>query len=140
MRIASLPANGREVPSRKVQTLLDAATPDLDRRDTVTLPGPTGESNRLSVVPRGTVLCLGPSVEEAQAQIEADLARLKQVVRQVWDNEDVLAKRRGNSPLLVGAPGVGKTSVVYGLAYAFAEQVRAAIDAFVTELRATQGN
>ena len=71
MRIASLPANGREVPSRKVQTLLDAATPDLDRRDTVTLPGPTGESNRLSVVPRGTVLCLGPSVEEAQAQIEA---------------------------------------------------------------------
>lgn len=37
---------------------------------------------------------------------------------------DVLAKRRGNSPLLVGAPGVGKTSVVYGLAHAFAEQVR----------------
>ena len=70
MRIASLPANGREVPSEKVQELLDAAAPDPDRRDTVTLPGPTGESNRLSVVPRGTVLCLGPSAEEARAQIE----------------------------------------------------------------------
>ncbi len=71
MRIASQPANGREVPSEKVQALLDTATPDPDRRDTVTLPGPTGESNRLSVVPRGTVLCLGPSADEAQAQMEA---------------------------------------------------------------------
>ena len=70
-RIPSLPANGPEVPSEKVQALLDGAMPDPDRRDTVTLPGPTGESNRLSVVPRGTVLCLGPSVEEAEAQIEA---------------------------------------------------------------------
>ncbi|MGX9854337.1 bifunctional proline dehydrogenase/L-glutamate gamma-semialdehyde dehydrogenase PutA [Limimaricola variabilis] len=70
MRIASPAANGRAVPSKKVQALLDVATSDPDRRDTVTLPGPTGESNRLSVVPRGTVLCLGPSAEEAQAQIE----------------------------------------------------------------------
>ncbi|MGR3463711.1 bifunctional proline dehydrogenase/L-glutamate gamma-semialdehyde dehydrogenase PutA [Limimaricola sp.] len=70
-RIPSLAANGPEVPSEKVQALLDQAMPDPDRRDTVTLPGPTGESNRLSVVPRGTVLCLGPSVEEAQAQMAA---------------------------------------------------------------------
>ncbi|MDD9716443.1 bifunctional proline dehydrogenase/L-glutamate gamma-semialdehyde dehydrogenase PutA [Dinoroseobacter sp. PD6] len=33
-----------------------------------TLPGPTGESNRLSMVPRGTVLCLGPTPEIAMAQ------------------------------------------------------------------------
>ncbi|MEM7177711.1 MAG: bifunctional proline dehydrogenase/L-glutamate gamma-semialdehyde dehydrogenase PutA [Pseudomonadota bacterium] len=33
-----------------------------------TLPGPTGESNRLSLHPKGTVLCLGPSSEIALAQ------------------------------------------------------------------------
>jgi ATP-dependent Clp protease ATP-binding subunit ClpC len=31
---------------------------------------------------------------------------------------DVLARRRGNNPLLVGAPGVGKTAIVEGLALA----------------------
>ena len=33
-----------------------------------TLPGPTGESNRLSMHPKGAVLCLGPSAEIAIAQ------------------------------------------------------------------------
>ena len=33
-----------------------------------TLPGPTGESNRLSFHPKGTVLCLGPTAEIAIAQ------------------------------------------------------------------------
>ncbi len=33
-----------------------------------TLPGPTGESNRLSLHPRGPVLCLGPTAETALAQ------------------------------------------------------------------------
>ncbi len=37
------------------------------------LPGPTGESNRLSLYPRGIVLCLGPSLELASQQ--ADIAR-----------------------------------------------------------------
>ncbi len=32
------------------------------------LPGPTGESNRLSAAPRGPVLCLGPGTEAALAQ------------------------------------------------------------------------
>ena len=35
------------------------------------LPGPTGESNRLSFAPRGVVLCLGPGVEAAGAQLAA---------------------------------------------------------------------
>ncbi|WP_108396597.1 bifunctional proline dehydrogenase/L-glutamate gamma-semialdehyde dehydrogenase PutA [Devosia submarina] len=32
------------------------------------MPGPTGESNQLHVVPRGTVLCLGPSEADVAAQ------------------------------------------------------------------------
>jgi RHH-type proline utilization regulon transcriptional repressor/proline dehydrogenase/delta 1-pyrroline-5-carboxylate dehydrogenase len=34
------------------------------------LPGPTGESNRLHVVPRGTLLCLGPTPEDVAAQVK----------------------------------------------------------------------
>ncbi|MFT5220155.1 MAG: RHH-type proline utilization regulon transcriptional repressor/proline dehydrogenase [Gammaproteobacteria bacterium] len=33
-----------------------------------TLPGPTGESNRLSFHPKGTILCLGPTADIALAQ------------------------------------------------------------------------
>lgn len=33
-----------------------------------TLPGPTGESNRLSLYPKGPVLCLGPTLEIALSQ------------------------------------------------------------------------
>ena len=42
-----------------------AAAVDLGPVD---LPGPTGESNRLSLHPRGTILCLGPSTEAALVQ------------------------------------------------------------------------
>ncbi|MBH63301.1 MAG: hypothetical protein CL569_12820 [Alphaproteobacteria bacterium] len=42
--------------------------------DTIDLPGPTGESNRLTLHPRGTVLCLGPDTELAMAQVLRTLA------------------------------------------------------------------
>ncbi|MGH1478466.1 MAG: bifunctional proline dehydrogenase/L-glutamate gamma-semialdehyde dehydrogenase PutA [Geminicoccales bacterium] len=38
------------------------------------LPGPTGESNRLSMPPRGNILCLGPTIETALAQAAQALA------------------------------------------------------------------
>ena len=37
------------------------------------LPGPTGESNRLSFAPRGVVLCLGPGTTVTKAQIATAL-------------------------------------------------------------------
>ena len=36
-----------------------------------TLPGPTGESNVLTVMPRGPILCLGPGADAAKAQAKA---------------------------------------------------------------------
>lgn len=42
--------------------------------DPIELPGPTGESNRLTMHPRGPILCLGPTAEAAVEQ--ARLARL----------------------------------------------------------------
>ncbi|MFC3705288.1 bifunctional proline dehydrogenase/L-glutamate gamma-semialdehyde dehydrogenase PutA [Devosia honganensis] len=38
------------------------------QRAALELPGPTGESNRLHVFPRGTLLCLGPGEENIAAQ------------------------------------------------------------------------
>ena len=39
--------------------------------DTISLPGPTGESNRLSTLPRTEILCLGPTANTAEAQRRA---------------------------------------------------------------------
>ncbi|ETX14787.1 bifunctional proline dehydrogenase/pyrroline-5-carboxylate dehydrogenase [Roseivivax halodurans JCM 10272] len=39
--------------------------------DSTELPGPTGESNVLSTLPRPAVLCLGPGADAAKAQAEA---------------------------------------------------------------------
>ncbi len=39
--------------------------------DTLSLPGPTGESNRLSTLPRAALLCAGPTAETATAQKRA---------------------------------------------------------------------
>ncbi len=61
------------VQARTVQTVIDKIKPRLNSAlETLELPGPTGESNRLSLHPKGTVLCLGPGLENAQAQ--ADIA------------------------------------------------------------------
>ena len=43
----------------------------LQTNESITLPGPTGERNAYSVVPRGTVLCMAASRSGAQAQWEA---------------------------------------------------------------------
>ncbi|MEM7023889.1 MAG: L-glutamate gamma-semialdehyde dehydrogenase, partial [Pseudomonadota bacterium] len=55
----------------------------------IDLPGPTGESNRLNLVPRGTVLCLGPGGDVALDQA-------------------VQALRCGNAVLAI-APGASQT-------------------------------
>ena len=44
--------------------------PDVSNKklQIIDLPGPTGESNRLSYYPRGTILCLGPTLKDAKKQ------------------------------------------------------------------------
>ncbi|KIN60347.1 Bifunctional proline dehydrogenase/pyrroline-5-carboxylate dehydrogenase [Sulfitobacter noctilucae] len=39
--------------------------------ETLSMPGPTGESNRLSTLPRAALLCMGPGKEAAAAQVRA---------------------------------------------------------------------
>ncbi|MGI9509976.1 MAG: bifunctional proline dehydrogenase/L-glutamate gamma-semialdehyde dehydrogenase PutA [Geminicoccaceae bacterium] len=64
--------DGREVEATEVTEVLAALPPTpMEEIDSIELPGPTGESNRLSLHPRGPLLCLGPGKEAAQAQAEA---------------------------------------------------------------------
>lgn len=52
-----------------IQQALDTLeSPTLAPLTAQNLPGPTGESNRLAVVARGKVLCLGPTLAAAEAQ------------------------------------------------------------------------
>jgi ATP-dependent Clp protease ATP-binding subunit ClpC len=68
------------------------------------------------------------SLAAAKGEVEAVVGRDEEIERTL----DVLAKRRANSPCLVGAPGVGKTSVARGVARDIAR--RAGDDRIVIEV------
>jgi RHH-type proline utilization regulon transcriptional repressor/proline dehydrogenase/delta 1-pyrroline-5-carboxylate dehydrogenase len=50
------------------QAAIDMGPPVPPRPETIDLPGPTGESNRLGLDARAAILCLGPSAATALAQ------------------------------------------------------------------------
>ncbi len=69
------PADAANAPPPRAEADLAAAlaraardTPQADRQD---LPGPTGEANQYTTLPRPPVLCLGPGAEAAEAQARA---------------------------------------------------------------------
>lgn len=61
----------KPVSASAIEDAFNALEIDARELDCQELPGPTGESNRYSLHPRGRVLCLGPSVEEASLQLDA---------------------------------------------------------------------
>ena len=69
---ANAVVKGEKVNPKEVERIARAASKPVGRALRVLdMPGPTGESNRLSYFPRGTVLCLGPTVDDAEAQAAA---------------------------------------------------------------------
>ena len=66
---------GKTIDAARVQAWLDAAVTPHERLTHDVLPGPTGEANELSTYPRGPVLCLGPTAEDALDQAEAAASR-----------------------------------------------------------------
>ena len=64
--------DGRKVAADDVARALAALPPTpMEETGSIELPGPTGESNRLGLHPRGPILCLGPGRSAALAQAEA---------------------------------------------------------------------
>ena len=107
-------------------------------RQTVSLPGPTGESNRLSLLPGAPLLCLGPGRKAAQAQVQAvqglggttispdgamdpDMVTgMQGIAGVIWWGDDTtaqvleqaLARRSGPIlPLITGLPDVAQARV-----------------------------
>jgi RHH-type transcriptional regulator, proline utilization regulon repressor / proline dehydrogenase / delta 1-pyrroline-5-carboxylate dehydrogenase len=113
----------------------DAAIGPAPSEHTTTLPGPTGESNRLSLLPRAPLLCLGPGPDATHAQAEAvqalggcaicadgsiepeTLRTLPDIAGVIWwgntnvarQIEQVLATRSGPIlPLIPGLPDIAR--------------------------------
>ncbi|MDZ7904864.1 MAG: L-glutamate gamma-semialdehyde dehydrogenase [Cypionkella sp.] len=67
---------GMTAPAQQVQAALRALpAPARAPLHSAQMPGPTGEENRLSAHPRGAVLCLGPTPQDAAQQ--ATMARAR---------------------------------------------------------------
>ena len=64
------------------------------------LPGPTGESNRLTAIPRAPVLCLGPSLATAAAQAQAIRALGGRAVEASGLAPDALLRLQGFSGVM----------------------------------------
>ncbi|MDP4031657.1 MAG: bifunctional proline dehydrogenase/L-glutamate gamma-semialdehyde dehydrogenase PutA [Pseudorhodobacter sp.] len=63
--------DGSATPEAQVAAALQASQTATLPLHTDNLPGPTGESNRLSAYPRTPILCLGPDAAAAAAQAQA---------------------------------------------------------------------
>ena len=68
------------------------------------LPGPTGESNRLSFAPRGVVLCLGPGADAVRAQVAA-ARKAENAVVAVADGASAALTAHATDPLVVVLDG-----------------------------------
>jgi RHH-type proline utilization regulon transcriptional repressor/proline dehydrogenase/delta 1-pyrroline-5-carboxylate dehydrogenase len=67
--VATASAGAPTLSLDAIQASLNTLPSPSDRSlEVLDLPGPTGESNRLSSFARGTVLCLGPTAEAAMEQ------------------------------------------------------------------------
>ncbi len=74
--LAPLPVHYPDAPeggisAADLQSRIDAGQIGETRHDIANLPGPTGESNRLSRYTRAPLLCLGPGQQAAEHQVNA---------------------------------------------------------------------
>jgi RHH-type proline utilization regulon transcriptional repressor/proline dehydrogenase/delta 1-pyrroline-5-carboxylate dehydrogenase len=69
-RTGVCPDGAKPISTEELQSVLtDANKHALEPLHSIDMPGPTGESNTLSIWPRGVVLCLGPTAENAFFQM-----------------------------------------------------------------------
>ncbi|MCV6603165.1 MAG: bifunctional proline dehydrogenase/L-glutamate gamma-semialdehyde dehydrogenase PutA [Cohaesibacter sp.] len=80
---------------------------DLQASD---LPGPTGESNRLSMAPRGLVLVTGPDEETALMQASAALIAGNAVVIAFSKGRDLAEKLKSSGAPIIGLNGTIEAS------------------------------
>ncbi len=114
------PAEAPFVRRDEVQKLLDAAVAPDRHLTRAALPGPTGESNRLSRFARPPLLCLGPGQEAAEHQARAakSLGGVAVAVPQLLKPEDLTELQGFGGAVWWGAPEKARA---YGQALAARE-------------------
>ncbi len=73
-----------------------AASPDLPKVSVVRMPGPTGEENTWSLIPRGLVACLGPDA--------ADITQQTQMAKAAGNKVVTLADHDGSMDAVLNLP------------------------------------
>ncbi len=96
---------------QRLQTLFGSLPAPLDAAPEL-MPGPTGELNRLSCCPRGTVLCLGPDLETAMAQAGVALSQGNAVVVIAPGAETALISAKAAGIPAVGIDGLLQPEVL----------------------------
>ncbi len=119
--VASTPTAKPSTPTPAPPSqIVPKTAPAVEPRAGAHKPKPKKARSAFALDPKAfPVLCqLGRNLTElaAQGELESVVGRDEEIERTL----DVLAKKTANSPCLVGSAGVGKTSVVLGLAIALA--------------------
>ncbi len=71
-RVVTSPYAAASIDAARLNAALESFTrQDPQRLSKTKMPGPTGEKNELSTWPRGLVLCLGPTLDDARRQAGA---------------------------------------------------------------------
>ena len=95
------------VTEAAIAALLQVPPQPLRVEQALVLPGPTGESNRLTATPRAPVLCLGPSALAAQLQAQAMRALGGRAVEANGLAPDALARLQGFSGVMWWGDAIG---------------------------------
>lgn len=126
-----------ETPAPSAPSASSASSPPVAPAKPTGRARATGSRFELDAAKFPTLRELGHNLTLAESRSSRD----KVVGRdtEIEQTLDVLAKRQGNNPMLVGVPGVGKTSVVRGLAQRIAggEGVASLDDRIVVEIPVT---
>ena len=104
--------SGAEVSGAEAVAL--AGLHEVERADSLALADEPKPSFALEAASFPLLSALGRNLtlEAAEGKIDPVVGRDAEIEQVL----DVLARRRGNNPILVGAPGVGKTAIAEGLA------------------------
>ena len=110
----STPVNGMELSDDDYNDTLDPE--DNNKKAATETQTPQKKSGKTPVIDTF-------SVDLTQAAAEGKLDRVVGREKEIQRLQEILCRRKKNNPVLIGEPGVGKSSIVEGLAQMIAERM-----------------
>ena len=112
--ISSTPLNGMELSDDDYNDTLEPE--DNNKKPATETQTPQKKSGKTPVIDTF-------SVDLTQAAAEGKLDRVVGREKEIQRLQEILCRRKKNNPVLIGEPGVGKSSIVEGLAQMIAERM-----------------